>query len=113
VTRPCECMHLMLLKCERVGLFCGDSHSPFGAAGNFLAQNYVAVQSTPHSLAGMLVFYKSVTRQLSANLPCERSPDAVAARKDDAPAAVQAAIVNVAGLNSSSPGGGLIQTTSG
>jgi hypothetical protein len=37
----------------------------------------------------------------------------VTARKDDAPAAVQAAIVNVAGLNSSSAGGGLIQTTSG
>jgi hypothetical protein len=38
---------------------------------------------------------------------------AVTASKDDAPAAVQAAIVNVAGLNSSSAGGGLIQTTSG
>jgi hypothetical protein len=37
----------------------------------------------------------------------------VTARKDDAPAAVQAAIVNVAGLRSSSVGGGLIQTTSG
>jgi len=39
-------------------------------------------------------------------------PNPVTARKDDAPAAVQAAIVNVAGLNSSSAGGGLIQTTS-
>jgi len=38
---------------------------------------------------------------------------AVTARKDDAPAAVQAAIVNVAGLGSCSVGGGLIQTTSG
>jgi len=38
---------------------------------------------------------------------------AVTARKDDAPAAVQAAIVNVAGLNSSPAGDGLIQTTSG
>ena len=37
----------------------------------------------------------------------------VTARKDDAPAAVQAAIVNVAGLGSCSVGGGLIQTTSG
>jgi len=37
----------------------------------------------------------------------------VTARKDDAPADVQAAVVNVAGLNSSSAGGGLIQTTSG
>ena len=37
----------------------------------------------------------------------------VTAKKDDASAAVQAAIVNVAGLNSSSAGGGLIQTTSG
>jgi hypothetical protein len=37
----------------------------------------------------------------------------VTARKDDAPAAVQAANVNVAGLDSISAGGGLIQTTSG
>jgi hypothetical protein len=37
----------------------------------------------------------------------------VTARKDDAPAAVQAAIVTVAGLGSCSIGGGLIQTTSG
>ena len=37
----------------------------------------------------------------------------VTARKDDAPAAVQAAIVTVAGLGSCSVGGGLIQTTSG
>jgi hypothetical protein len=39
--------------------------------------------------------------------------DSVTARKDDAPAAVQAANVNVAGLDSISGGGGLIQTTSG
>jgi hypothetical protein len=38
---------------------------------------------------------------------------AVAASKDDAPAAVQAANVNVAELVSSSGGGGLIQTTAG
>ena len=38
---------------------------------------------------------------------------AVTASKDDAPAAVQAAIHNVAGLGSGSIGGGLIQTTSG
>ncbi len=38
---------------------------------------------------------------------------AVTARKDDAPAAVQAAIFTVAGLGSCSVGGGLIQTTSG
>jgi hypothetical protein len=37
----------------------------------------------------------------------------VTARKDDAPAAVQAAIVNVAVLDLISAGGGLIQTTSG
>jgi len=37
----------------------------------------------------------------------------VTARKDDAPAAVQAAIVTVAGLGLCSVGGGLIQTTSG
>jgi hypothetical protein len=37
----------------------------------------------------------------------------VTARKDDAPAAVQAAIVNVAGVGSISVDGGLIQTTSG
>ena len=38
---------------------------------------------------------------------------AVAASKDDAPAAVQAANVNVAELVLSSGGGGLIQTTAG
>ena len=37
----------------------------------------------------------------------------VTARKDDAPAAVQAAMANVAGMVSMSGGGGLIQTTSG
>jgi hypothetical protein len=37
----------------------------------------------------------------------------VTARKDDPPAAVQAAIVNVAGVDSISVDGGLIQTTSG
>jgi len=37
----------------------------------------------------------------------------VTARKDDAPAAYQAAITNLAGLASLSGGGGLIQTTSG
>jgi hypothetical protein len=40
-------------------------------------------------------------------------PGAVAARKDDAPAADQAAITNVAGLLAFSGGGGLIQTTDG
>ena len=39
-------------------------------------------------------------------------PSSVAARKDDAPAAVQAAIANVVGLSSASGSGGLIQTTS-
>ena len=37
----------------------------------------------------------------------------VTARKDDAPAAIQAAFVNVAELSSVSGGGGLIHTTSG
>jgi len=37
----------------------------------------------------------------------------VTAKKDDAPAATQAAITNVAGVMSFSEGGGLIQTTSG
>jgi hypothetical protein len=37
----------------------------------------------------------------------------VTGRKDDAPAAVQAAIANVVGLGWSSGGGGLIQTTFG
>jgi hypothetical protein len=37
----------------------------------------------------------------------------VTARKDDAPAAGQAAINNVAGVTPFSGGGGLIQTTSG
>jgi hypothetical protein len=38
---------------------------------------------------------------------------AVAARKDDAPAAGQAAITNIAALTPFSGAGGLIQTTSG
>jgi hypothetical protein len=37
----------------------------------------------------------------------------VAARKDDAPAAGQAAITNIASVTPFSGGGGLIQTTSG
>jgi hypothetical protein len=37
--------------------------------------------------------------------PCHASPQPVAARKVDAPAAVQAAIVNVAELSSISGGG--------
>jgi hypothetical protein len=40
-------------------------------------------------------------------------PGAVTARKDDAPAADQAAITNVVGWMVFSGGGGLIQTTSG
>jgi hypothetical protein len=44
---------------------------------------------------------------------CIHSPCSVTVRKDDAPAAVQAAISNVAGFGSSSAGGGLIHTTSG
>jgi hypothetical protein len=42
-----------------------------------------------------------------------KTPKAVAARKDGAPAAIQAAIVNVPGLSSIAGGGGLIHTTSG
>jgi hypothetical protein len=45
--------------------------------------------------------------------PQYRPAAAVTARKDDAPAAVQAAFLNLAGLNSISVDGGLIQTTSG
>ena len=49
--------------------------------------------------------------------PCQLSDlhwtDSVTVRKDDAPAAVQAATTNVAGWDPSSGGGGLIQTTSG
>ncbi len=55
--------------------------------------------------------------QLPVELPqgeyALREPSAVAARKDDAPAAVQATIANVAGLASFSGVGGLIHTTSG
>ena len=39
--------------------------------------------------------------------------DPVAVRKDDAPAAVQAAMANVAGMATLTGGGGLMQTTSG
>jgi hypothetical protein len=45
--------------------------------------------------------------------PSHREATAVTARKDDAPAADQAAMANVAGWCSISGGGGLIQTTSG
>ena len=47
------------------------------------------------------------------HLPRTRHPRAVTARKDDAPAAAQAAIVNVAGVDSISVDDGLIQTTPG
>ena len=47
------------------------------------------------------------------NVPLSLELRSVTATKDDAPAPVQAAIHNVAGLGSSSIGGGLIQTTSG
>jgi hypothetical protein len=43
----------------------------------------------------------------------QRKPGAVTARKDDAPAAVQAAMANVAGWCWISGVGGLILTTSG
>ena len=48
-------------------------------------------------------------QELVLDLPSSTVTD----RKDDAPAAVQAAIANVVGLGWSSGGGGLIQTTSG
>jgi hypothetical protein len=54
---------------------------------------------------------KSLLSQHQLPAPCH--PKAVTVRKDDAPAAVQAAIDNVAGSSSISAGGGLIQTTSG
>jgi hypothetical protein len=41
------------------------------------------------------------------------TPASVAVRKDDAPAAGQAAITNIAAVTPFSGGGGLIQTTSG
>ena len=52
---------------------------------------------------------------LTAVLPQEPTSQhqPVTARKDDAPAAVQAAMANVIDLDSISGGGGLIQTTSG
>jgi hypothetical protein len=47
------------------------------------------------------------------NAPDQKRAGTVSARKDDVPAADQAATTNVAGLASFSGGGGLIQTTSG
>jgi hypothetical protein len=47
------------------------------------------------------------------NLSIHQLAWTVTARKDDAPAAIQAAIGNVAELSSVSGGGGLIHTTSG
>jgi hypothetical protein len=54
----------------------------------------------------------SAALRLNASSELSVSP-AETARKDDAPAAVQAAIVNVAELSAVSGAGGLIQTTSG
>lgn len=54
-----------------------------------------------------------VTPHVAQNTARTGGSATVTARKDDAPAAVQAAIVTVAGLGSCSVGGGLIQTTSG
>jgi hypothetical protein len=48
-----------------------------------------------------------------AKLFTSHHPRPVAFRKDDAPAADQAAMANLAGLMSFSGGGGLIQTTPG
>ena len=72
-----------------------------------------------HDLIGLLVGHPSKVARIRDQicgapadcLPVWRVP--VTARKDDAPAAFQAAIVTVAGLGSCSVGGGLIQTTSG
>jgi hypothetical protein len=50
---------------------------------------------------------------LHMTLPCTSPASTVTARKDDAPAADQAAITNLVDLASFSGGGGLIQTTSG
>jgi hypothetical protein len=51
--------------------------------------------------------------QYHANISPLQSAKAVAASKDDAPAAGQAAITNIAAVTPFSGGGGLIQTTSG
>jgi len=59
--------------------------------------------------------YVEARRFSPAELACyvhERA-DPVAARKDDAPAAGQAAITNIAAVTPFSGAGGLIQTTSG
>ena len=59
-----------------------------------------------------LVFHIHMGRYRIWN-PSHQAANAVTDRKDDASAAVQAAIANVVGLGWSSGGGGLIQTTFG
>ncbi len=80
---------------------------------------FVTVDRSLHELGSSLTIrYRSdwsddqLRHQPQAEtLPVQEYP--VTARKDDAPAAYQAAITNLADLASFSGGGGLIQTTSG
>ena len=53
------------------------------------------------------------SKRLTIRMACIDAPETVAASKDDAPAAGQAAITNIAAVTPFSGGGGLIQTTSG
>jgi len=67
-------------------------------------------------MAHQFVFLQQASMQLSKTVGARQKPISAAAvtvRKDDAPAAGQAAITNVAGMTPFSGGGGLIQTTSG
>ncbi len=57
--------------------------------------------------------YFGVELHRPLSVACTQLSYPVTARKDDAPAVVQAAIVNLAGVESIAAGGGLIQTTSG
>jgi hypothetical protein len=76
-----------------------------GPCGQVMAGVLPNAEALAMSLRQMLRLYA-----MEAYAECLRT---VTARKDDAPAADQAAMSNVAGWCSISVGGGLIQTTSG
>ena len=92
----------LLLQRDQAGIeLCnGFKKSDLNRAGPF--EDLPGHRAPPHSGAG----------RFREQQDCGDA-EPVTARKDDAPAAVQAAFINLAGLNSISVDGGLIQATSG
>ncbi len=82
------------------------------------AMSSQAVKEPANPRPSWIVYAVTFRKGATPWLPSRRPPPTIAsvpvtARKDEDPAAVQAANVNVAGLVSISAGDGLIQTTSG